>query len=235
MVAEAAARLDAGGERRAGADAVADEIAAWWRDFMAPWRPLLASGERPVNPYWVIADVMATVDRRRTVVTHDAGSPRDQATAFYRAIVPHGYMGWGKTTQLGLGLGLMQGAKLARPDWDCIDIMGDAAIGMVGMDLETGVRNAIGTTTVVLKNAVMGGYVHHHPTAAAEYRIHELGGDYADLARALGAHGERVRDPAAFVPALRRALACNREGQPALIEVIAAEEARMAKDLPRGL
>jgi len=36
---------------------------------------------------------------------------------FYEAIVPHGYMGWGKTTQLGLGMGLMLGAKLARPPW----------------------------------------------------------------------------------------------------------------------
>lgn len=230
MAAEAAARPGAAGRR--GEGAVAEEIARARRDFMASWRPLLASDERPVNPYRVIADIMATVDRRRTVVTHDAGSPRDQATAFYEAIVPHGYMGWGKTTQLGLGLGLMQGAKLAKPDWDCINIMGDAAIGMVGMDLETGVRNAIGTTTVVLKNSVMGGYVDHHPTAAAKHRIHELGGDYAALARALGAHGERVTDPAAFAPALESALACNREGRPALIEVISADEARMAKGLP---
>ena len=230
MAAEAAARPGADGRR--DDRAVAEEIARARRDFMAPWRPLLASDERPVNPYRVIADIMATVDRRRTVVTHDAGSPRDQTTAFYEAIVPHGYMGWGKTTQLGLGLGLMQGAKLAKPDWDCINIMGDAAVGMVGMDLETGVRNAIGTTTVVLKNSVMGGYVDYHPTAAAKHRIHELGGDYAALARALGAHGERVTDPAAFAPALERALACNREGRPALIEVISADEARMAKGLP---
>ncbi len=230
MAAEAAAPPRPGGRR--GEGAVAEEIARARRDFMASWRPLLASDERPVNPYRVIADIMATVDRRRTVVTHDAGSPRDQTTAFYEAIVPHGYMGWGKTTQLGLGLGLMQGAKLAKPDWDCINIMGDAAIGMVGMDLETGVRNAIGTTTVVLKNSVMGGYVDHHPTASAKHRIHELGGDYAALARALGAHGERVTDPAAFAPALERALACNREGRPSLIEVVSADEARMAKDLP---
>lgn len=230
MAAEAAARLGTGGRR--GEGAVVEEIARARREFMASWQPLLASDERPVNPYRVIADVMATVDRRRTVVTHDAGSPRDQTTAFYEAIVPHGYMGWGKTTQLGLSLGLMQGAKLAKPDWDCVNIMGDAAIGMVGMDLETGVRNAIGTTTVVLKNSVMGGYVDYHPTAAAKHRIHELGGDYAALARALGAHGERVTDPAAFAPALERALAGNREGRPALIEVVSADEARMAKGLP---
>ena len=63
----------------------------------------------------------------------------------------------------------MQGAKLARPDWNCINVCGDAAIGMVGMDIETAVRNRIGTTTIVLKNAVMGGYREYHPSAAEEF------------------------------------------------------------------
>ncbi|MCP4767151.1 MAG: hypothetical protein GY875_12855, partial [Gammaproteobacteria bacterium] len=99
---------------------------------------------------------------------------------------PHGYIGWGKTTQLGMSLGLIQGAKLARPDWNAINFMGDAAIGMTAMDFETAVRNRIGTTTIVFKNSVMGGYSDYHPDAAAKHQIECLGGDYADLARALG-------------------------------------------------
>lgn len=178
---------------------------------------------------------MQSVDRAKTVVTHDAGSPRDHTTAMYEAIVPHGYIGWGKTTQLGTGLGLIQGAKLARPDWTCVNIMGDAAIGMVGMDFETAVRNRIGTTTIVLKNAVMGGYRNYHPAAAERYAIHELGGNYADVARALGGHGERITEPAQIKPALHRAFARNAGGVPALIEIITAEELRMAKNLPSGL
>jgi len=58
---------------------------------------------------------MHSVDRTEIVLTHEADSPRDQTTAFYEAIVPHGYIGWGKTTQLGTSLGLLQGAILARP------------------------------------------------------------------------------------------------------------------------
>ena len=197
--------------------------------------PLLTSDEAPINPYRVIWDLMTSLDRRKAVVTHDAGSPRDQVTAFYEAIVPHGYMGWGKTTQLGMGLGLAQGAKLARPDWTAVNVMGDAAIGMVGMDFETSVRCKIGTTSIVLKNSVMGGYEHYHPNAAEKYRIQELGGDYAEMAKDLGGHGERVEDPEEIVPALTRAFACNAEGTPALIEVISAEEWRLAKELPAGL
>ena len=214
---------------------VAEEIASTKAAYLDQWMPLLTSDEAPINPYRVIWDLMTSLDRRKAVVTHDAGSPRDQVTAFYEAIVPHGYMGWGKTTQLGMGLGLAQGAKLARPDWTAVNVMGDAAIGMVGMDFETSVRCKIGTTSIVLKNSVMGGYEHYHPNAAEKYRIQELGGDYAEMAKDLGGHGERVEDPAEIVPALTRAFACNAEGTPALIEVISAEEGRMAKELPAGL
>ncbi len=213
-------------------DAVADEVASRRKAFMDLWEPRLQSDEVPINPYRIISDLMRTVDRETTIVTHDAGSPRDQMTAFYETLVPHGYIGWGKTTQLGLGLGLVQGARLARPHHHCINIMGDAAIGMVGMDLETSVRNRLATITIVLKNAVMGGYIDHHPVAARDYGIHELGGDYADVAAALGAHAERVSAPADFVPALERALALN--DRPALIEVISSEEKNFADDPIEG-
>jgi acetolactate synthase-1/2/3 large subunit len=62
---------------------------------------------------------MAAVDRSRTVVTHDAGHPRDQIVPFYESLVPRGYLGWGKSTQLGTGLGLAMGARLARARLAC--------------------------------------------------------------------------------------------------------------------
>lgn len=217
-----------------GREQVTAAIAASKAAFMQEWKALLESDETPINPYRVINDVMLNVDRTRTVVTHEAGSPRDQITAFWETLVPHGYIGWGKTTQLGMGLGLIQGAKLARPDWHAINFMGDAAVGMTGMDFETGVRNQIGTTTIVLKNSVMGGYSHYHPDASKKHQIENLGGDYADLARALGGYGERITDPGEIVPALNRALTQNAEGVPALLECITREESRFAHKLPAG-
>lgn len=211
------------------------EIATCKASFRSAWHPLLTSEEIPINPYRVIWEIDQAVDKRKTILTHDAGSPRDQVTPFYEALVPHGYVGWGKTTQLGLGLGLMHGAKLANPDHDCINIMGDAAIGMVGMDLETAARCNIGTTTVVLRNSVMGGYTEYHPTAAQEYGIEQLGGDYLELAKALGCHAQRIERPNEIRPALAAALAENAAGRPALIEAITSEESRMARDLPQTL
>lgn len=224
------------GEHRAGnRDNAASEIAMHKRSFLEQWTPLLQSESVPINPYRVVADLMHAVDRNKTVITHDAGSPRDQVTAFWESPVPHGYMGWGKTTQLGTGLGLVQGARLARPDWHAVNIMGDAAIGMVGMDFETGVRNSIGTTTVILKNHVMGGYSKYHPNASRHYRIEVLGGDYTKLAQALGGYGERVTEPGMLTASIHRALEANDRGIPAILEVISSEESRIPRNLPATL
>lgn len=224
-------------------DGASDESRAQTREkialsrarFMETWRPILESDDKPITPYRVLNDLMKVIDRDKSTVTHDAGSPRDQATLVYEATTPHGYLGWGKTTQLGSGLGLVQGAKLARPDWTCVNVMGDAAIGMVGMDFETGVRCQIGTTTIVYKNDLMGGYSEFHPHASEHHNINLLGGDYVAMARAFGGYGEAVTEPAEIIPSLKRAFEQNESGIPALIEIVTCEERRTATRLPRGV
>ena len=114
--------------RRERADAVAADIRAGHAAWLAQWAPKLDSDETPLSPYRVIRDLLRTVDVPNTVITHDAGSPRDQLSPFWRAEAPLSYIGWGKTTQLGYGLGLAMGAKLVAPEKLCINVWGDAAI-----------------------------------------------------------------------------------------------------------
>ena len=142
-----------------------DEVAAARAAFTEPWMPHLQSDAAPLSPYRIVWELMQAADRTRTVVTHDAGHPRDQIVPFYETLVPRGYLGWGKSTQLGTGLGLAMGAKLARPDWLSVNIMGDAAFGMVGMDFETAVRARIPILTIVMNNGLMGGYGEWMPDA----------------------------------------------------------------------
>ena len=192
--------------------------------FRAAWAERLDCDSAPISPYRVITELMRAVDRTRTVVTHDAGNPRDQVLPFYEAIVPHGYIGWGKSTQLGTGLGLAMGARLARPDWLAVNVMGDAAFGMVGMDFETAVRCELPILTIVLNNGVMGGYMQYMPDAIERYGSNRTSGDYAAVARALGGHGERVTDPGELAPALGRAIESVEGGLAALVEVVTREE-----------
>jgi thiamine pyrophosphate-dependent acetolactate synthase large subunit-like protein len=204
--------------------AVADVRAA----FMQHWRAHLTSDASPLSPYRVIWELMHVVDRTRTVVTHDAGHPRDQVVPFYETRVPRGYLGWGKSTQLGTGLGLAMGARLARPDWLAVNIMGDAAFGMVGMDFETAVRNRLPILTIVLNNGLMGGYTEWMPDAVARYAADRLGGRYAEIARALGGHAEQVQRADELRGALERCIAAVAAGRAALCEVATHEEPAMA-------
>ncbi len=221
-------KAQAGDDGKRGGPA-ADEVASVRAEFMEEWMPLLTSDEQPINPYRVMHDVMHAVDLDNTTVTHDSGHPRDQLVPFWEPTVPRGYLGWGNSTQLGYSLGLLLGAKLATPERMFINFMGDAAIGMAGMDLETGVRLGIPVLTIVLNNQVLSGYPARYETAVELYGFTELYGDYADLATSLGAYGERVTDPAEIVPALRRAEAQMAEGRPALLEFMTKEENTLAR------
>ena len=167
---------------------------------------------------------MQVLDRKETIITHDAGNPRDQMLPFYESIVPGSYIGWGKSTTLGASLGFAMGAKLARPDKIAVNFMGDAAFGMVGMDLETAVREKIPILTIVANNSKLGAYQKHYPIASERYNLNIISGDYTKIAEGLGGYSERVEQPDSIIPALQRAKKAIGSGQSALIEVITREE-----------
>jgi acetolactate synthase-1/2/3 large subunit len=169
------------------------------------------------------------VDLDNTIITHDAGSPRDQISPFWVSTTPLSYIGWGKTTQLGYGLGLAMGAKLARPEKLCINVWGDAAIGFTGMDFETAVRERIPILSILLNNFSMAIELKVMPVSTERYRSTDISGDYAAMARAFGGYGERVTEPDEIVPAIRRGIEQTRQGTPALLEFITSKEVEVSK------
>ena len=217
-------KRQAGPSDKRGNDAAAKEIRAVKEEWLKEWMPRLTSEEVPINPYRVIWDLMHTVDRASTIVTHDSGHPRDQITPFYEAIAPKGYIGWGNSTQLGYSLGISIGAKLAAPEKTVVHLMGDAAIGMAGLDFESAVRAQAPIITIVLNNGLMGGYEQRMPAASERYGTNLLGGNYTKLGEAMGIYSERVEQPGQIVQAIQRALQANRQGQPALLEMMTREE-----------
>ena len=208
---------------------VAAEIAEVKKPWMEQWLPLLTSDESPLNPYRVIWELLHAVDLDNTVVTHDAGSPRDQVTPFWTATTPLSYIGWGKTTQLGYGLGLAMGAKLHSPDKLCINIWGDAAIGFTGMDFETCVRERIPILSILLNNFSMAIELKVMPISTEKYRSTDISGDYAAMARAFGGYGERVTEVSEIKAAIQRGIAKTKEGTPVLLEFITSKETRVSK------
>ncbi len=195
--------------------------------WLAQWMPYLTNDDGPLSPYRVIHEMNQVLDGERSVVTHDAGAPRDQIVPFYTATTPHSYVGWGKTTHLGFSIPLMIGAKMAAPERMCVNLMGDGAFGMSGLDIETSARAGIPITTVVLNNGIMATYPGGFPTAREQFGVSRMQGDYAGLAQAMGAEGIRVEQAAEMAPALEQAQRLNADGKTVLVDVkTRAEDSR---------
>ena len=208
------------------------EINALKKKWMQDWNPILNSGEIPLNYYRIINEIYKNIDPENSIVTHDAGAPRDCMVPFYNATLPNSYIGWGKTTHLGFGIPLMVGAKIAHPDKFCLNLMGDGAFGMSGLDLETSVRAELPITTVLLNNGAMSTYEGTSligPVSKKEYGVSSMKGDYAKIAKGLGAEGIRVEKPNELEMALKNAQQLNKDGKTVLIDVISNVESRRSK------
>ncbi len=214
------------GESGRPSNGVVEEIAVVRKGWLAEWTPLLETDEVPIGTYRVIHELEKNLDRENSVVTHDAGAPRDSIIPFYTATTPHSYMGWGKSTHLGYGIPLMIGAKVAEPDRFCLNFMGDGAFGMSGLDIETSVRAGVPITTIVLNNGGMATYPGGYPIANELFGLTRMVGDYAKIAEGLGAVGITVTQPSEVGPALIRARQLNRDGRTVLLDIHTNMEGR---------
>lgn len=199
---------------------VTAEIAAVRKAWLERWMPKLRSNEKPMDAYRVLWELMQAVDPDNTIVTHDAGSARDEMAPFWVSTQPLSYIGWGKTTQMGTGLGYALGAKAAHPEKLCINYWGDAAVGMTGMDFETAARAGLPILSIVKNNSEMAIQTPAQQVATSKYDVSRVSGNYADFARALGGYGERVTEPGEVAAAIRRGIEQTRNGVPALLEFI---------------
>ncbi len=207
----------------------AEEIVAKRNAWLAHWHAKLTSAETPITPYRVINEFMRVVDPAEAIVTHDSGSPREQLLPFYRATRPRSYLGWGKSHQLGTGLGLTIGAKVAAEEKFCVNFMGDAAFGMTGLDFETAVRCGVPICTIVLNNSTMAIEIPHMKLSHEKHNARDLGGSYANLARDLGGWSERVEDPSQIGEAIMRARRQTQEGRACLLEFITSQETAFSR------
>ena len=217
------------GDSRKNEDSTAHEIHSERDGWLTEWRHKLSDNSTPITPYRVIWDFMHTIPPQDAIVTHDSGSPRDQITPFYRSNGPRTYLGWGKSHGLGTGLGLTIGAKLAQPDKVCVNFMGDAAFGMVGLDFETAVRSNLPIITVVLNNSTMAVETAQMADSHRLYKTRDLGGNYAEMGKAMGGYSERIEDPNQVSAAFARARkVTEEEGRAVLLEFITSSETEVS-------
>jgi acetolactate synthase I/II/III large subunit len=173
---------------------------------------------RPILPP-VVAHAMREALPADGVMIVDAGNAGKHMRLFMDTHEPNTFMYISDWGSVGAGLPMAMGAKLARPRQPVMATVGDMGMMCNVGELETAVRERIPVVCVVFNDSGLG---NERAFQNEHYGGRYFGVDYGDvdfaaLARVLGAHGERVEDPAALLPALKRALA---SGQPAVVDVV---------------
>ena len=209
-------------------ETIKEEIKKVKDEWIKEWGNLLNSDMNPINPYRIVNEINKNIDHENTIVTHDAGHPRDQMMPFITATNPGSYIGWGKSTHLGYGIPLMIGAKIAKPEKFCINFMGDGAFGMSGLDIETSQRSGSPITTIVMNNGTMGGYPQNYPQSIEKFQTIKMTGNYAKIAEGMGAKGISVDNPNEIKNAILDARKFNDNGFSVLIDIKTQPELKMS-------
>jgi acetolactate synthase-1/2/3 large subunit len=202
----------------------ASQRAAWLRelnDFRGKWAkelaPVIDGDSAPIAPQRVMRDAGRLIDAN-TIVVADAGNPGIW-THLLELPSKRSYMkpvGFGN---MAFGLPAAIAAKLARPDHRVLLFVGDGSLGMSLAEIETAVRERAAVAIVVMNDC---GYGNIKQEELHYFGPRYIGVDftdvrYADVAKAMGAAGERVTQPRDLQAALARALASD---VPYLVDVM---------------
>ncbi len=163
----------------------------------------------------------------RTVLDHDAivgaesGATHGWFTYGFPCYEP--ILEPGDYSIMGSALCMAMAAKVAYPERQVVSVTGDGAVMMVAAEIATAVANSLPVLIVVPHNGIYGNMLRKQHTHFEDRFIGTrlYMPDLAEVARAFGAHGERVEKPAELIPAYRRALASKK---PALVDVIIGNE-----------
>ena len=142
------------------------------------------------------------------------------------------YLDAGAFGCLGVGVPFAIAASLAFPDRQIISVNGDGAYGINAMEIDTAVRHGAKALFIVSNNAAWNieRYDQEFNYGGRVVGTMLQHADYAAMARAFGAHGERVEDPADLTDAIRRGL----DNAPAVIDVVTSQDA-VSSDAKKGL
>ncbi len=142
------------------------------------------------------------------------------------------YMDAGAFGCLGVGAPFAIAAALAFPGRQVIAVTGDGAYGINAMEIDTAVRHGAKAVVIVSNNAAWNieRYDQEFNYGGRVVGTMLRHSDYAAMARALGAYGERVEDPADLAGAIQRGI----ENAPAVIDVITSQDA-VSSDAQKGL
>src|SRR5712692_9102319 len=208
------------GERTAWARQATERVRAWKEEVQ---RLASRSPEEPIHPAAVISALRAALDPR-DIVGADTGYMGAWTGAAFPVTAPGrhyiraaGSLGWASPASLGAALG--------APGHQVACVTGDGGFGYHLSELETALRCHIPILVIVLNNRALAFEYHeqkyNHDNHVIPYVNDFVDVDYSMVARAFGAHGQRITDPRELPDRIREALQTD---VPTLLDVIVDKE-----------
>ncbi|MEW6034962.1 MAG: thiamine pyrophosphate-dependent enzyme, partial [Chloroflexota bacterium] len=210
-------------------------------DTKAAWERLAARAEKykdhkRIHPGWlskVVAETMEEMYGGQNRVMVDGYTISDYCPPFLRARYSGQIMDASEQAGIGHGVGMSIGAAFADPETrkrPVLALMGDAGIGVAGMDIETALRFKLPIVYLVTNNngwLISLKYSHYGKDwQAMGPQDHGLGQEclpdirYDKMFEALGCYAEMVTEPNKIKEALQRAFKAAEKGQTAVLNVM---------------
>ncbi|HYJ42554.1 MAG TPA: thiamine pyrophosphate-binding protein [Steroidobacteraceae bacterium] len=204
---------------------MADTIAKFRREFIASNQHMATSDAFPLMPERILAEVRAQLPRD-AIITTDVGWNKNGVGQQFPVYTPGSVLTPGGFATMGFGPPAAIGAKIAAPDRVVLSLVGDGGFGQNPSVLATAVEHGLAIIWLVMNNNAYGtiaglqkaayGLTHGTLFPAAKVGWDAQKPNYAEIARAYGCEGERLKSAADLGPALSRAL---KSGKPYLLDV----------------
>ena len=204
---------------------ITDTIAKFRREFAASNQVMATSDAFPMMPERILAEVRAQLPRD-AIITTDVGWNKNGVGQQFPVYTPGSVLTPGGFATMGFGPPAAIGAKIAAPQRVVLSLVGDGGFGQNPSALATAVEQGLAIIWLVMNNNAYGtiaglqkaayGLTHGTLFPAETTGWDAQKPNYAEIARAYGCEGERLKSAADLAPALRRALA---SGKPYLLDV----------------
>jgi acetolactate synthase-1/2/3 large subunit len=195
--------------------------------------PRMDYDETPTKPQRVIKEIMSVLGDD-AIITTEVGQCQMWAAHFYQVKRPRHFISSGGLGTMGFGFPAAMGAKVARPEKIVVNIAGDGSFLMNSQELATVVENKINVISCIFNNRYLGMVKQWQDLFFGKRRSQTNLGkvpDFAKLAEAYGAWGDRASKPSEIAPKLREAI---ESGKPAVLDIPIDPDEHVLPMVPAG-